>query len=159
MPYLLIFSSDEDSIELRHEYYDIRRQLYPGGEATQAHTTPQYGVSKTRLDHDTLYIETTGFPAMNAGLAGDFDFLGRGRNVPSSEGKTLVETYRLLNDGEILELTYILNDPEYLAEPFTGTMLWARQPADTKVFDMDCDMVMSQRSTDNAVPDREVGLR
>ena len=56
-------------------------------------------------------------------------------------------------------MTYVLDDPEYLAEPYTGTMLWARQPEDTQVFDMDCDMVISRRSTDNAAPGQASGVR
>ena len=154
IPYLLEITASDDIITIRHEYYDIHRRFYPGGDATQAHETRQYGVSKTRVEPDALYIETSGFPAMSAGLAGDFDFLGRGKNVPSSEGKYMSETYRLLNNGEVLEMTYVLDDPEYLAEPYNGTMLWARQPEDTRVFDMDCEMAISQRSTDNAFSDR-----
>jgi hypothetical protein len=30
-----------------------------------------------------------------------------------------VETYRLADDGRIIELTFMLEDPEYLAEPMT----------------------------------------
>ena len=93
------------------------------------------------------------FPPSSGGLATDFDSLGKGTNIPSSQHKRLTETYRLLNDNAILELSLILEDPEYPSEPFNTTMIWARRPEGTAIYDFDCDLEIARRSTSNAVVD------
>ncbi len=154
IPYLLEIDADDENIRFHNEYFNILRQFTPDGNPRRAHTTEQYGVSSARIEGGELIIETTGFPASQAGLGGDFDPLGKGKHIPSSEGKQLTESYRLLNNNEILEVSLVLSDPEYLTEPFEATLIWTRAPDDSALTEFECDLDIARRSTSNAVPDR-----
>jgi len=48
--------------------------------------------------------------------------------VPSGLGKHVVERYRLSDDRTHIVIDFVLEDPEYLAEPFTGTANWYYAP-------------------------------
>jgi hypothetical protein len=154
IPYLLEIEADDEAIRFHNEYFNILRQFTPDGNPRRAHTTEQYGVSNARIEGDELIIETTGFPASQAGLGGDFDPLGKGKHIPSSEGKRLAESYRLMNNNEILEVSLVLSDPKYLVEPYEATLIWARAPEDSELTQFECDLDIARRSTSNAVPDR-----
>ena len=154
IPYLLEIDAEDENIRFHNEYFNILRQFTPDGNPRRAHTTEQYGVSNARVEGDKLIIETTSFPASQAGLGGDFDPLGKGKHVPSSEGKHLAEVYRLLNNNEILEVSLVLTDPEYLTEPFETTLIWTRAPEGSELIEFECDLDIARRSTSNAVPDQ-----
>jgi hypothetical protein len=154
IPYLIEIESSQDAIQLHHEYFNIHRRFTPDGNPRPAHTTDQYGVSRAILEGDSLVIQTTGFPASQAGLGGDFGPLGKGKHVPSSGQKRLTESYRLLNDDEILEVSLIVSDPVYLTEPYETTLIWSRVRDDVPLPEFECDLEISRRSTGNAVPDR-----
>ena len=153
IPYLLEIDADDENIRFHNEYFNILRQFTPDGNPRRAHTTEQYGVSNARIEGGELIIETTSFPASQAGLGGDFDPLGKGKHVPSSEGKRLTESYRLLNNNEILEVSLVLSDPEYLTKPFEANLIWTRAPEGSELIEFECDLDIARRSTSNAVPD------
>lgn len=153
IPYLLQIGMNDDRVEFRYEYFDIVRQFTLDGTPVRSHTTDQYGISSTGIDRDQLTVETTGFPASQAGLGGDFDPLGIGKHVPSSEEKRLTEIYRLLNDDQILEVSLTLADPTYLTEPYETTLIWTRVSEHLSEFN--CELDIARRSTSNAVPDQE----
>ncbi len=154
IPYLIEVDVNDERIQFHHEYFNILRQFAPDGNPRQAHTTDQYGVSSARIENDELIIETSGFPASQSGLGSDFGPLGKGKHVPSSGEKRMTEVYRLLNDNEILEARLVLEDPEYLAEPYETTLIWSRLPAGAEVLEFDCDVDVARRSTSNAVSDQ-----
>ena len=153
LPYLVEFRVSDDRVEIYYEYTAVLRQFVTDGTPGLAHETDRYGVSSASVAGDELTIVTEMFPPSTAGLASDFDSFGRGTNIPSSGQKRLTETYRLLNDGEILELSLRVEDPEYLSEPFDTTMIWARRPEGAEIYDFDCDVDIARRSTSNAVVD------
>ena len=154
IPYLIEIDVSDENIQFHHEYFNIFRQFTLDSNPRRAHTTEQYGVSSTRIEGNELVIESTGFPASQAGLGGDFDPLGMGKHIPSSEGKQLTETYRLLNNDEILEASLVLADPAYLTEPFETTLIWTRVSEESELPEFECDLDVARRSTGNAVPDR-----
>jgi len=154
IPYLIEIDVNDRNIEFHHEYFNILRQFAPDDSPRRAHTTEQFEVSSARIEGDALTIESTGFPASQAGLGGDFDPLGMGKHVPSSEGKQLTETYRLLNNDEILEASLVLADPEYLTKPFETTLIWERVPEGPELTEFECDLDIARRSTSNAVSDQ-----
>lgn len=153
VPYPVEFRVTDDRVDVYHEYNAVLRQFVTDGMPRPSHETDQYGVSSARVAGNELTIVTDMFPPSSAGLAADFDSFGKGANIPASHQKRLTETYRLLNDRSILELSLTLEDPEYLSEPFNTTMIWARQPEGTEIYDFDCDVDIARRSTGNAVVD------
>ena len=153
VPYPIEFTVSDDRVEVFYEYNAVLREFVTDGSPRLAHETDQYGVSSASVVGDELTIVTEMFPPSSGGLATDFDSLGKGTNIPSSQHKRLIETYRLLNDNAILELSLIIEDPEYLSEPFNTTMIWARRPEGTAIYDFDCDLEIARRSTSNAVVD------
>ena len=153
IPYLLRIEMSDEQLEFRYEYFDIVRRFVLDGAPARSHSTDQYGFSSTRINRDELVVETMDFPASQAGLGGDFDPLGIGKHVPSSEDKQLTEIYRLLNDDEILEVSLTLADPAYLSESYETTLIWRRVSEELSEFD--CELDIARRSTSNAVPDQE----
>ena len=153
VPYPMEFRVTDDRVDVYHEYNAVLRQFVTDGMPRPSHETDQYGVSSARVAGNEMTIVTDMFPPSSAGLGADFDSWGKGANVPSSRHKRLTETYRLLNDGTILELSLTLEDPEFLSDPFNTTMIWARQPEGTEIYDFDCDVDIARRSTGNAVMD------
>ena len=153
VPYPVEFRVTDDRVDVYHEYNAVLRRFVTDGMPRPSHETDQYGVSSARVAGNELTIVTDMFPPSTAGLGADFDSWGKGANIPSSRHKRMTETFRLLNDGTILELSLILEDPEYLSEPFNTTMIWARQPEGTEIYDFDCDVDIARRSTGNAVVD------
>ena len=99
-----------------------------------------------------LVIESAGFPEHPAGLASDWDRVGRGRNMPGSAQKRFVERYTASDDGTTLVLDYTLEDPVYLSEPFTARVEWDRLSDDAPICEFDCDADIATLSTLNAVP-------
>ncbi len=153
LPYLKRFTVSDNRVDIYYEYTAVLRQFVADGQPRLAHQTDQYGVSTASIAGDELVIVTEEFPSSSAGLASDFDPFGRGTNIPSSQLKRLSETYRLLNDGEILEVSLVVEDQEYLSEPYEITLIWSRRPEETEIFDFECELDIARKSTSNAVVD------
>jgi hypothetical protein len=153
LPYLIEIKVSANQFNMFHEYYAVDRQFSLDGKSAQTHELEQFGISSARIEGDALVIKTNNFPPMQAGLGSDFGPLGKGRNIPSSSNKVLTETYRLLNDKQILEATLVLEDKEYLSENFETTLLWERAPDGMEVIDFVCELDIAIKSTNNAVPD------
>jgi hypothetical protein len=64
------------------------------------------------MEGDTLVVDTVGFQPAKWGI---------GDGLDSSEQKHVIERYVLKDDGRIMEVTYTVTDPVYLAEPFSRT--------------------------------------
>ncbi len=111
---------------------------------------PAFGRRISRIEGDTLIVESTGFAADAAGLASDWDANGRGTNIPSSDQKRLIENYTISDDGQILTLDYTVQDPIYLTEPYTDRMEWQRLREDAAIYEFECDTEIATRSTLNA---------
>ena len=135
---------------LFHEYEGIERPLSLTGEPADA--PPGLGQRTATVDGDALVIESVGFTAHPAGLASDWDRIGRGSNVPGSAQKRLVERYTVSDDRTTLVLDYTIEDPVYLSGPFTARVEWNRLSDDAPIYDFDCDADIATRSTLNAVP-------
>ena len=137
---------------MRHEYFDVLRQFVPDGKARPTHVTEQYGIATTSLDEDKIIIDSVSYPPMQAGLAADFGPLGRSKNLPSGKLKHITETYRLLNNNEILEVTLTIEDPEYLTEIYETRLIWSRAPEGMGLIEFECELDIARKSTSNAVP-------
>jgi hypothetical protein len=50
----------------------------------------------------------------------------------------------LSEDGTRIQVEFTLEDPQYLAEPFSGTVDWVYRP-DLEFFEFDCDPAVSSQ--------------
>ena len=148
-PYVFEVRTGGPQPSLFHEYQGIERPL----SFTQAVVSPEeFGRRTARIEGDALVIESVGFAEHPAGLASDWDRIGRGRNMPGSAQKRIVERYTVSDDGTMLVLEYTLEDPVYLSEPFAARVEWDRLSDDVPIYEFDCDADIATRSTLNAVP-------
>lgn len=151
IPYVYEISNYRDTVTIFHEYGRLSRQVRLGSDEPDV-TDPQFGQRIGRFEEDTLVIESTGFPALAAGLASGWEPNGNGADIPSSEQKKLIERYTVNEDGSMLTLNYTVSDPAYLTEPYTAQVVWYRMPDDSPIYEFDCDAEIASRSTRNAVP-------
>jgi hypothetical protein len=98
-----------------------------------------FGIVTGRIDGETLVIESRDYPASRWGLGIATHVLGGGADVPSSAEKTLTERYSLSDDGRTLFLEYTVDDPVYLAKPYTGRLELTRVPDGTPIYPYECD--------------------
>ena len=153
-PYLFDIRVDGDQVKLHHEYYGIERPFVIDAPAPTSSETSEYGYRTGKYEENTLIVESSGFPEMLAGLAGNLDSNGNGADIPSSEKKQIVERYSLNSDGSELTITYTVEDSVYLAQPYTDTLVYYRVSSKTPFYDFPCDKDISLRSTLNAqLPD------
>jgi len=90
------------------------------------------GHSVGRWEGNTLVVDTTNFAeGIYAGIA-------------TGARKHLVERFSLTNDGRSVDYSFTWRDPQYLAEPMTGTYRWNYRP-DLKPSDVECDLVLASR--------------
>lgn len=149
LPYVFQISIDGDTVNILHEYSQVRRPVVLGSESANV-TDPMFGSRTGRYDNGVLIIESQDFPAMSAGLASGWDPNGNGADIPSSESKSLVERYEVSDDGAQLVLNYTVTDPEFLTEPFSDRVVWHRMPEDSPIYEFECDAEIARRSTENA---------
>lgn len=151
IPYVYEISNYRNTITIFHEYGRLSRQVMLGSADPNV-TDPQFGQRTGRYENGALIIESSGFPALAAGLASGWDPNGNGADIPSSEQKKLIERYTVNADGSELTLQYTVSDPVYLTEPYSAQVVWHRIPDDSPIYEFDCDAEIASRSTQNAVP-------
>ena len=87
-------------------------------------------------------IDTTHFSDHRAPISGQQGNEG----VPSGAFKHVVERYTLSEDGTRILIDFTLEDPEYLAEPFSGHVEWYYAPH-FEMMGFGCDRQNSLRYT------------
>jgi len=66
--------------------------------------------------------------------------------IPAGSQKHVIERYALSEDGTHLVVDVFLEDPEYLAEPFVGNVVWNYVPH-LEMLRVDCDPEVTRRYT------------
>ena len=129
-------SRQEEVIVFRSEWFDEARTIYMDG---REHPDPSErfvtGHSIGRWEGDTLIVDTANFEDHRSPYQ-----IG----VPSGGQKHVVERFRLTEDGTHIDLEFVLEDPEYLAEP----MVHSRQLIHSPHLEMlhgECDPVATSR--------------
>lgn len=128
---------DDDTLKILYEVNHVERLIHLDQTEIPA-DAPQdpRGYSIGRIDADgSLVIDTGRFAHVVWGL---------GEGVDSSEQKTTHEVYRLTDDGRRLELTFTMEDPEYLREPVSITHRYNLTPG-YEIQDYYCDPTTSRR--------------
>ncbi len=125
-----------DRVILRDEWFDAERVIYTDGREHPV------GGERTRLGHsighwegDTLVVDTRLFAPHRSPY---------GIGLASGVNKHVTERYSLNADGRSLTVEVTLEDPDYLAERFTGTLNWDYTP-DFEFYRYDCDPEVATR--------------
>ena len=129
----------ENSIVIRNERFNVERTIYTDGRGhpENGELTNQ-GHSIGWWEGGTLVVDTTLFEIHRSPIIGN--------GVSSGLNKHVVERYTLSNDGTNIAIDFILEDPEYLVEPFTGTVAWHYAPH-FQMLGFDCDPENAKRFT------------
>ena len=129
-------SRQEEAIMFRSEWFDEERTIYMDG---REHPDPVErfvtGHSIGWWEGDTLVVDTANFEDHRSPYQ-----IG----VPSGGQKHVVERFRLTETGSHIDLEFVLEDPEYLAEP----MVHSRQLIHSPHLEMlhgDCDAENTSR--------------
>lgn len=109
-------------------YTDGRGHPEDGARSVQGHTIG-------RWEGDTLVMDTTLFSeASRDGITG----------LPSGPRKRIEERLSPGADGKTLRYAFVLEDPDYLLAPVTGTAVWDYRP-DLEPTAAECDLEAARR--------------
>ena len=120
------------TVGIRTEYWDERRTVYMDGRPHPPDDERfASGHSTGRWDGDTLVVDTANFADHRSPYQ-----IG----VPSGPQKHVVERYRLIEGGTRMSVEFMLEDPEYLAQPMTHSWELIYSPhLELTTFDCDPD--------------------
>ncbi|MBH98255.1 MAG: hypothetical protein CMM56_07355 [Rhodospirillaceae bacterium] len=112
--YLSGIEIHESHAVLRNEFLDVNRMVYMDGRdhPEDGQRTVQ-GHSIGWWEGETLVVDTQLFDEFNS---------GNGIGIPSGYSKHVVERYSLSDDGTRVIVDILLEDPEFLVEPFSGRL-------------------------------------
>lgn len=134
--YLVEMEINDDAVYFRSEFDRTERVIHMDGRKH-----PENG-QRTNQGHSigwwegaTLVVDTTLFADSLSPVAD---------GVPSGSLKHVIEKYTLSEDGTHATIVVWVEDPEYLAEPFSAELIWNYAPhLDMLAFD--CDPEVSRR--------------
>ena len=138
--YIVTIEIADRQAVVRNQAYKVVRTIPLDGSEAPADPKQQFGIVRGRIDNGALVVESRAYPASAWGLGAATQIMGAGADVPSSPQKTVVERFSASPDGLKLTYEYTVQDPVYLAAPFTHRVEWARIANDTPVYPYDCDV-------------------
>ena len=120
LPYRSEIEIAEDRIFIRSEFFDMERVVFMDGRGHPKNgaRTP-HGHSIGRWEDGVLVVDTTLF-ADNP--------VGNFRGLPSGPRKHVIERFDLSEDRTRIRVEFWNEDPEYLAEPWFGEIVWDYVP-------------------------------
>ena len=98
----------------RPPFADVMIQGRFGRERQNGERTNQ-GHSIGSWEGEVLVVDTTLFADSRTGNL---------NGIPAGAQKHVVETYELSEDRTQLTIEFIVEDPEYMVEPMTGSVVW-----------------------------------
>ena len=135
-PLEIEFIEDEDVIMIRSEFFDEERTVYMDGRGhPDSGERSLSGHSIGRWDGDVLVVDTRNFADHRSPYQS---------GVPSGAEKHVVERYRLNEDGTRILVEFMLEDPEFIAEPMTHSreLIYSPQSEWSR---FDCDLEATKR--------------
>jgi Family of unknown function (DUF6152) len=136
-PYLNQIELGTDTIYIRNERYNLERVVHMN---ERTHPEPfertNQGHSIGWWDGNVLVVDTVGFADHRSQVLGS--------GVPTGPGKHVVERYALSEDGTHIDISFVLEDPEYLGAPFATTVEWHYAPQ-FEMLGFNCDPEVSSR--------------
>lgn len=134
--YLAEIEVREDVVLMRNEFNRLERVVYMDGRDHPADgARSSQGHSIGHWDGDTLVVDTRLFSRNRSPYAA---------GIPSGENKHVVERYTLRPDGSAIDIDILLQDPDYLAKPFTAQLVWNYSP-ELEFIPFDCDPQSASR--------------
>ena len=132
LPYLNQIDVRGDTVVIRSEFFNVDRTVYMDGRGhpSNGERTNQ-GHSIGRWEDGALIVDTTLFAEHRLGNSQGLSFapkLANTQGLPSGPRKRVVERYQLAQDGTRLLISFVLDDPDYLAEPLTVSTEWDYAP-------------------------------
>ncbi len=135
--YLNEITIHDDRITIHNEFFDVERTIYTDGRGhPENRQRTNQGHSIGHWDGDVLIVDTTLFADHRSPLPGT--------GLPSGAQKHVVERYALSEDGRQIRIDFTLEDPEFLAAPFSGTLEWHQSPYST-ISAFGCDLEQATR--------------
>lgn len=135
-PLHIEISEDEETIVIRSELFDDERTVYMDGRThPPADVRAHAGHSVGRWEGNTLIVDSRNFADHRSPYQ---------NGVPSGAQKHVVERYRLSEDGTRVAVEFMLEDPEYLAEPLTHSRQLIHSPQ-FELSPFDCDPAAARR--------------
>ena len=126
----------DDRVLIHSDWMDAERVIYTDARSPGEDEIPAlHGFSTGRWEDGTLVVETSHFSE---------NYAGNNFRVPSGREKRVVERFTLAEDGSHLTYDYVMEDPEYLAAPVTGTTRWDYRP-ELSPDDVPCDLESAGR--------------
>jgi hypothetical protein len=126
----------DDAVVFNVDWMTSQRIVYIDGREHPDTLEPSlHGHSVGHWEGDTLVVDTVGFAAHSEGLT-----LG----VPAGPRKHTVERFSLDPDGRHLNYEFVLEDPDYLAEPLTYRSQLEYRP-DIEPTNLACDLETARR--------------
>jgi len=130
-PYLFEIKILEDQVRFRTELFNVERNFYTDGRPhpENGELTNQ-GHSIAWWEGDKLIVDTVNY---------EYNRTGNRSGVPGGTQKHSIETYELSEDGKQLKVDYVIHDPDFMAEPMTGGIVWDYAP-DREFMPFDCNL-------------------
>lgn len=138
-PYLFDMQVDGNVVVIHNQPWEVERRVPLDGSEVRTEPEGAFGVVRGRIDGNALVLESDRFPPSRWGLGSATQFLGSGTDIPSSDHKKVSERFSLSEDGLTLNYDYTLEDPAYLAQPFSGRLAFLRVAAATPMYPYDCE--------------------
>ena len=110
----------DDRVILRNEFFNSVRTIYTDGRSHPNDAQPtNLGYSTGSWEDDVFVVDTRLFAGHRFG--------NHTSGVPSGTQKHLIERYSLSEDGTRAIIDYVIEDPQFLTEPFVGqtTMIYS----------------------------------
>ena len=137
VPYLNEIKILDDRILIKGELYNTERTIYTDGrDHPEGGKLTNQGHSIGHWENDVLVVETTLLEEHRSSLID---------GSPMGVRRRITEKFRLSPDRTQLLIDFRVEDPDYLAEPFQGTLEWAYMPQ-LEMVGIDCDPEVSARA-------------
>lgn len=139
VPYLNEIEIGDDRVTITGELYDTVRTIYTDGRGHPANgELTNQGHSIGRWEDGALVVDTTLLEEHRSSLID---------GSPMGTRRRITERFRLSPDRTRLLIDFHVDDPDYLAEPFSGTLEWVYTPQ-LDIIPIDCDPDVSRRAWD-----------
>ena len=136
VPYLNEISVSDDKITIRGELFGSERIIYTDGRShpeNAEHTNQGHSIGW--WEDDVLVVETRLLAEHRSALID---------GAPMGPNRHVIEQFSLSDDGRRLLINFVVEDPDYLVEPFAGDMEWDFAPQ-LELINIDCDPAISTK--------------